>query len=190
MSEKIVVELEGQEQNKEAKAEATVQSFEPSKIGALFFTEKGLTIFPKGYMEKFSIGQKEGLIGTQSQYDYSQIAGTLERVVTLEKENSDLKAKIAKLEAVKVDEKKEEEKVVDKAEVKKMTPEEEEKKRLEEEKKMKDEAAKCEDKETAKAKSVQTEEKDTKTLAEHSNVDDDLRRLMGGLKNARTAGEL
>jgi hypothetical protein len=191
----VVEELEAQtEQKQEAKAENLVQSFGPSQIGGLFFTENGLTIFPKGYMEKFSMERKEGLIGKESKYDYSQVAGALERVVTLEKENSDLKAKIAKLEAsVKTEEKKDEEKKEDvKAEVKdekKLTPEEEEKKKLEEEKKKQDEAAKMEEKKTAVAKSVQAQA-ETKTEAEHSNVDDDIRRLMGGLKKAREDGKL
>ena len=197
MSDKkiVVEELEGQaEQKVEAKAESTVQSFDPSKIGGLFFTEKGLTIFPKNYMEKFQVGQKEGLIGKESSYDYSEVAGALDRVVTLEKENSELKARIVKLEAsIKTDEKKDEEKEKDvKAEedkAVKLTPEEEEKKRLEEDKRKKDEADKMQEKDSAVAKSVQAQT-DSKTEAEHSDVDDDLRRLMGGLKKAREAGKL
>jgi len=192
MSDKIVIaemEEEKAEQKVEAKAEPSVHTFEPSKIGGLFFTEKGLTIFPKNYMEKFQVGQNVGLIGKESSYDYSQVAGALDRVVTLEKENNDLKGKIAKLEAqVKEDEK---EKPV-KAETMPPIPlTDEEKKKLEEEKKAADQKKMEMDKEkeSAKAKSVEAQ-KEEKSQADHSDTDDDIRRLMGGLKKSREAGKL
>lgn len=179
--DKIVVEeLEEQTEPKQkAKAELTVQSFEPSEIGGVFFTESGLTVFPKGYMENFKIDDpKGGLIGKTSTYDYSKLAGAFERVVTLEKENHDLKDKVTALESKLADvEKSQEEKKLD----------EEPEKKPDEEKK---DEEKEEEKNSAKAKSVETEEKSTKEEAEHSGVDDDIRRVMVDMKKSREAGKL
>jgi len=182
--DKIVVEeLEEQtEPKQEAKAELTVQSFEPSEIGGVFFTESGLTVFPKGYMENFKIDDpKGGLIGKTSTYDYSKLAGAFERVVTLEKENHDLKDKVAALESKLADvEKSQEEK----------KPDEEPEKPDEEKKDEEKEEEKKDEKDSAKAKSVETEEKSTKEEAEHSGVDDDIRRVMVDMKKSREAGKL
>ncbi len=184
--EKIVVEeLEDTaEPKKEVKAELTVQSFEPSEIGGVFFTESGLTVFPKGYMEQFAVDKPNGgLIGKSSTYDYSKLAGAFERVVTLEKENTDLKTKVAELESKMAEDEKDKE---DEKPPEVEKPDEEKDKDEEQEK---DEADKKDEKDSAVAKSVEAE-KSTKEEAEHSGVDDDIKRLTIGMQKAREEGSL
>ena len=185
----VVEELEEQTEPKqeEKKAELSVQSFKPSDIGGVFFTESGLTIFPKGFMEQFAVDDPNGgLIGKQSTYDYSKLAGAFERVVTLEKENHDLKEKVAKLEAKMADpdEDKEKEKPVEEK------PEDEKDKEEKDKVKAEEKEEKEEEKKSAVAKSVEAEKKSTKEEAEHSGVDDDIKRVMRSMKEAREEGTL
>lgn len=189
----VVEELEEQtEPKQDEKAELSVQSFKPSDIGGVFFTETGLTVFPKGFMEQFAVDDPNGgLIGKQSTYDYSKLAGAFERVVTLEKENHDLKEKVAKLEAkmAEPDEDKEKEKPVEeKPEDEK--DKEKDKVKAEEKEEKEDKEEKEEEKKSAVAKSVEAEKKSTKEEAEHSGVDDDIKRVMGSMKKAREEGAL
>ena len=181
----VIEELEDTtEPKKEVKAELTVQSFEPSEIGGVFFTESGLTVFPKGYMEQFAVDNPNGgLIGKSSTYDYSKLAGAFERVATLEKENHDLKAKVTELETKMAEPEKEKEDEKPPEPV--VKPEDEKDK----DKNEKDEAEKKDEKDSALAKSVEAE-KSTKEEAEHSGVDDDIKRAMASMKAAKEAGQL
>ena len=183
--EKIIVEELEEKTEPTVKQDGTakVQSMNSADIGAILFTGDKLTILPKDFEQKFGVeGKVNSLAGKDiGSFDLSKLAGAFERVTELEKSVADKDEEITKLKAD-----------LEKGMKKEDEPEPDAEKPPEEEKKKDEdaEAKKEEEKKSAVAKSVEAES--TKEEAEHSatDVDDDIRGLMGGLKKARQEGSL